>query len=88
MAAGYWLLFLPNKLFYMFIVKRQLVGFRQLQALREKSSKTEFHLVRIFLNAVRIKENTDQKKTSYLDTFHTVKDFDLLDLFQKQRVCC
>ena len=33
---------------------------------------TEFFLVRIFLYSVRIQENTDQKKTPYLGTFHAV----------------
>ena len=33
---------------------------------------TEFFLVRIFLYSVWIHENTDRKKTPYLDTFHAV----------------
>ena len=34
----------------------------------------KFFLVCIFLNSVRIQEDTDQKKTPYLDTFHAVKN--------------
>ena len=33
---------------------------------------TEFFLVRKSPHSVRIRENTDQKKNVYLDTFHTV----------------
>ena len=36
---------------------------------REKCPSTEFFLVPIFLYSVRIQENTDQKKTPYLDDF-------------------
>ena len=38
----------------------------------EKCVNTEFHLVRIFPNSDWIRENKDQKKTLYLDTFHVV----------------
>ena len=37
-----------------------------------KSPNTEFFLVRIFLSSDWIQENTDRKKTPYLDTFHLV----------------
>ena len=36
---------------------------------------TEFFLVRILLYSDQIQENTDRKKTLYLDTFHTVQYF-------------
>ena len=41
-------------------------------SLREKCPNTEFFLVRIFFYSVQIQENTDQKKTPYLDAFHAV----------------
>ena len=40
--------------------------------LRVKCSNTEFLLVRISPYSVRIRENKDQKKTPYFNTFHTV----------------
>ena len=45
----------------------------QYVALREKYPNTKFFLVRIFLYSVRIQENTIQKKTPYLDTFHVIQ---------------
>ena len=44
----------------------------QLLTLLEKCPNTEFFLVRIFPHSDGIRENTDQKKTPYLGTFHTV----------------
>ena len=39
---------------------------------RKKYPNTEFFLVRIFLYSVLIQENTNQKKTPYLNAFHAV----------------
>ena len=41
------------------------------QSLREKCPNTEFFLVCIFPWSVRIRQNMDQKKTPYLETFRT-----------------
>ena len=47
-------------------------------SLREKCPNTEYFLLRIFLYSDGIQENTDQKKTPYLDTFHAVIVTDFL----------
>ena len=52
--------------------KIHILFLREPIPLRGKCPNTEFFLARIFLYSVRVQENTDQKKTSYLDTFHTV----------------
>ena len=44
------------------------------QTLCEKGLNTKFFLVRIFPYSVRIRENADQKKTPYLETFYAVKE--------------
>ena len=45
------------------------------QPLRKKCPNTDFFLVHIFSYSVSIQENTNQKKTPYLDTFYTVNFF-------------
>ena len=41
--------------------------------MHEKRPSWEFFLVRFFLYSVVIQKNNDQKKTTYLDTFHAVE---------------
>ena len=52
--------------------------------LGNKCSNTEFFLVLISLYSVRIQENTEQKKFSYLDTFHPVSFLQVFFKFTKK----
>ena len=55
-------------------------------SLRRKCPDTEFFLVRISPYPVQIRENTDQKKTPYLDTFYAVFIKDKITFFNDNPV--
>ena len=42
------------------------------ESLCEKCPNREFFLVRVFPYSVQMRENTELKRTPYLDTFHAV----------------
>ena len=65
-----WSIFLSEKFKHLTLLKDLMFSFG---TLHKKCLNTEFFLVCIFSYSVRIRENMDQKKTRYLDIFHTVK---------------